>query len=47
MGSLLGQAISGYNNQTITLAELPFWLNEASFRKRDLLKLPKLITLSF
>ncbi len=39
----LGQAISDNNNRMIALFKLPFQLNEASFRKRDLLKLPKLI----
>jgi hypothetical protein len=46
VGISLGQAISDYNNQKITLYELPFPLNEDSLRKRDLVKLPKMITLS-
>jgi hypothetical protein len=45
VGISLGQAISNYNNQMITLYEAPIPLNEASFRQPDFLKLPKLITL--
>jgi len=43
---ILGQAISDHNNKLITLSELPFPLNKASFRKQDLLKQPKLMILS-
>jgi hypothetical protein len=46
-GITLGrQAISDYNNQIIKLYKLPFTLNEAHFRKKDLVKRPKPITLS-
>jgi hypothetical protein len=38
-----GQVISDYNNQMITLSELPFPLKEARFGKLGLLKLPILI----
>jgi hypothetical protein len=34
-----GQAISNYNNQMITLSELPFTLNETSFREWNCLNL--------
>ncbi len=34
------RTISDYNNQMITINDLPFPLNEASFRKWGLLKLP-------
>jgi hypothetical protein len=40
MGSLFDN-----NMQMITISEIPFPLNEASFRKRELLKLPQLIIL--
>jgi hypothetical protein len=39
----LGQTISDNNSQMIALFELTFPVNEASFRKQDLLKLLKLI----
>jgi hypothetical protein len=45
-GIALGHAISDYNDQKITLSKLLFSLNKAKFRKWDLQKLPKLITLS-
>ncbi len=45
-GVSLDQAISEYNNRIIILSELTFPLNEASFRKCDLVKLPKRIILS-
>ncbi len=40
-GIILGQAISDHNNQMIPLSELLLPLNEASFRKRQLLKLSR------
>jgi hypothetical protein len=45
-GINIGQAISNYNKRLITLFELPFPLNDGSFRKHDLIKLLKLVTLS-
>jgi hypothetical protein len=39
----LGHVISDYNNQMITLSELPFPLKEARFGKLGLLKLSILI----
>ncbi len=44
----VGQPISDNNNQMFTLSEIPFPLNEASFRLLDVLKHPniQLITLS-
>jgi hypothetical protein len=42
-GITFGQAISDYNKRMITLLELPFPLNDASFSKHDLIKL---VTLS-
>ncbi len=45
-GMALGQAISNYSTQLITLSKLSFPLNETRFRKLDLLKLPKLIILT-
>ncbi len=40
------QVVSDCNNQMIILYNLPFPLNNGSFRKPDLLKRSKLITLS-
>jgi len=45
-GITFGQAISDYNKWMITLFELSFPLNDASFSKHDLIKLLKLVTLS-
>jgi hypothetical protein len=42
----LGQAISDFNNRMITLSKVPNAMNKATFKKWDLLKVPKLITLS-
>ena len=39
-GIAFDQAISDNNNEKITLSELPFPLNEVSFRKEDSVKLP-------
>jgi hypothetical protein len=45
-GIVFCQVVSDCKNQMITLFDLPFPLNDASFRKPDLLKRSKLITLS-
>jgi hypothetical protein len=44
--SALGQAICDFNDQLITLSELPFPLKETSFGRCNLLKLLKLTFLS-
>jgi hypothetical protein len=39
--------MSDFNNQAKTLSKLPFPLNKASLRKQDLLKMQKMIILSY
>ncbi len=41
MRQFIAKAISDNNNQMLPLSKLPLPLNEASFRKQGLLKLPK------